>query len=232
MLTWDPRGFGQSGGVATVNDAEHEGRDVQRLLDWVAEQPVAELDGPADPAVGMVGGSYGGGIQLVTAAIDCRVDAIVPIIAWHSLGTSLYKADTVKIGWAGIAVRPAHRCGHRPARRERLPATAPTPACCPRRTEDWFLSRGPGELVEQIDVPTLIVQGTVDTLFTLDEALTNLAILESNGVPVGDGVVLRWPRGLPDRPGGARACRRGDRSPGSTAGCSATSRSTPARGST
>ena len=31
------------------------------------------------------GGSYGGGIQLVTAAIDCRVDAIVPIIAWHSL---------------------------------------------------------------------------------------------------------------------------------------------------
>jgi ABC-2 type transport system ATP-binding protein len=32
-------------------------------------------------------------------------------------------------------------------------------------------------------VPTLIVQGTVDTLFTLDEALTNLAILESNDVP-------------------------------------------------
>ena len=37
--------------------------------------------------MGMVGASYGGGIQLVTAAIDCRVDAIVPQIAWHSLGT-------------------------------------------------------------------------------------------------------------------------------------------------
>ena len=182
VLTWDPRGFGQSGGVATVNDPEREGRDVQRLLDWVAEQPVAELDGAADPRVGMVGGSYGGGIQLVTAAIDCRVDAIVPIIAWHSLGTSLYKAETVKLGWAGVLsdlptgavtdphVASAYRSGS---------ATGVLSA----EDRDWFLSRGPAELVEQIQVPTLIVQGTVDTLFTLDEALTNLAILESNSVP-------------------------------------------------
>ena len=33
----------------------------------------------------MVGASYGGGIQLVTAAIDNRIDAIVPTIAWHAL---------------------------------------------------------------------------------------------------------------------------------------------------
>ena len=52
----------------------------------------------------MVGGSYGGGIQIVTAAIDCRVDAIVPIIAWHSLTTSLAKADTPKNGWASILI--------------------------------------------------------------------------------------------------------------------------------
>ena len=204
VLTWDPRGFGQSGGVATVNDAEHEGRDVQRLLDWVAEQPVAELDGPADPAVGMVGGSYGGGIQLVTAAIDCRVDAIVPIIAWHSLGTSLYKADTVKIGWAGTladlptgAVTDPHIAS---AYRDGTDT-----GVLSAEDEEWFLSRGPGDMVEQIDVPTLIVQGTVDTLFTLDEALTNLAILEANGVPSamvwfcgGHGVCLTDP-GVPER---------------------------------
>ena len=204
VLTWDPRGFGQSGGVATVNDAEHEGRDVQRLLDWVAEQPVAELDGPADPAVGMVGGSYGGGIQLVTAAIDCRVDAIVPIIAWHSLGTSLYKADTVKIGWAGTladlptgAVTDPHI--------ESAYRDGTDTGVLSAEDEAWFLSRGPGDMVEQIEVPTLIVQGTVDTLFTLDEALTNLAILEANGVPSamvwfcgGHGVCLTDP-GVPER---------------------------------
>ena len=78
--------------TATVNDPEHEGRDVQVLLDWVAEQPEAQLDGEGDPRSGMVGGSYGGGIQLTVAGIDCRVDALVPNIAWHSLETSLYKA--------------------------------------------------------------------------------------------------------------------------------------------
>jgi len=98
VLTWDPRGFGASGGTAQVDSPDAEGRDVQALIDYVARQPEAQLDGPNDPRVGMVGGSYGGGIQLVTAAIDRRVDAMVPDIAWNSLYTALYKDDTVKSG--------------------------------------------------------------------------------------------------------------------------------------
>ncbi|HEY4948647.1 MAG TPA: CocE/NonD family hydrolase, partial [Acidimicrobiales bacterium] len=75
VLTWDPRGFGRSGGSAEVDSPAYEGRDVSTLIDWVATQPGVQLDVPGDPRIGMVGGSYGGGIQLVTAAIDCRVDA-------------------------------------------------------------------------------------------------------------------------------------------------------------
>ena len=184
VLTWDPRGFGSSGGVATVNDAANEGRDVQMLLDWISTLPEVELDDEGDPSVGMVGGSYGGGIQLVTAAIDCRVDAIVPMIAWHSLGTSLYKADTVKTGWAGVladlptgaVVDPHVDDAH---------AEGLETGVLSEENEQWFLARGPAELVEQVRVPTLLVHGTVDTLFTLDEALTNLEIVEGNGVPSG-----------------------------------------------
>ena len=102
MLTWDPRGFGQSGGQAEVDSPQFEARDVSWLISWVSTLPGVELDAPGDPRMGMVGGSYGGGIQLVTAATDCRVDAIVPTIAWHSLVTSLDKADTAKIGWSNI----------------------------------------------------------------------------------------------------------------------------------
>ncbi len=102
VLTWDPRGFGKSGGNAEVDSPAFEGRDVSTLISWVATLPGVELDAPGDPRMGMVGGSYGGGIQLVAAAIDCRVDAIVPTIAWHSLVTSLDKADTVKTGWSDI----------------------------------------------------------------------------------------------------------------------------------
>jgi ABC-2 type transport system ATP-binding protein len=48
----------------------------------------------------------------------------------------------------------------------------------------WFVDRGPGNLVKSVKIPTLILQGTVDTLFTLDEGISNYQILKANGVPV------------------------------------------------
>ena len=36
---------------------------------------------------------------------------------------------------------------------------------------------------QRIRIPTLLIQGTVDTLFTLDEAVTNYRILRANKVP-------------------------------------------------
>ena len=102
MLTWDPRGFGVSGGIVSINSPQIEGRDVKALIDRVAQQPQVKLDKPGDPRVGMTGGSYGGGIQLSTAGIDRRIDAIVPVVAWHSLETSLYKDRTFKQGWNSL----------------------------------------------------------------------------------------------------------------------------------
>ncbi len=196
VLTWDPRGFGKSGGVVSTNDPDHEGKDAQVLVDWVATQPGVQLDALGDPRMGMVGGSYGGDIQIVLAIQDCRVDAIVPTIAWHSLSTSLYKADTVKQGWGdqlyGFAknfkldphITSAYDSGH---------ATGAISA------EDaaWFKSRGPGDAISRITIPTLFIEGTVDTLFTLDEAVTNYEVLNAKGVPTamiwfcgGHGVCL------------------------------------------
>src|SRR3954469_4483118 len=102
VLTWDPRGFGTSEGTAEVDSPDFEGRDAQALIDFVAAQPEAQLDAPGDPRLGMSGVSYGGGIQLVTAALDPRVDAIAPVIAWHSLTTSLFKDHTPKTGWSNL----------------------------------------------------------------------------------------------------------------------------------
>jgi ABC-2 type transport system ATP-binding protein len=197
VLTWDARGFGTSGGTVEVNSADFEGRDVQALLDWLGQRPEAQLDAPGDPRVGMAGGSYGGGIQFVTAAIDKRVDAITPQIAWHSLGTSLYKESIVKLGWAGLLYASAAQKQldpHIRAANEQGKATGMLDA----DTRRWFLSRGPGNaLVSRITAPTLIVQGTVDGLFTLDEAVANYRILRKHNVPTkmlwycgGHGVCL------------------------------------------
>ena len=140
---------------------------------------------PNDPRVGMVGGSYGGGIQLVTAAIDRRVDAIVPDIAWNSLHTALYKDETVKSGWSAILYAAATAVGARldPHITSAFTSGTTTGRLSPDDVA-WFESRGPGDaLINRIRIPTFFIQGTADTLFTLDEAIRNHAIVEHNGVP-------------------------------------------------
>ena len=74
--------------MASVNDPEREGRDVQILLDRVAEQPEAELDAAGDPRAGMIGASYGGGLQLAVASIDCLGDTLGANMARHPLKTT------------------------------------------------------------------------------------------------------------------------------------------------
>jgi ABC-2 type transport system ATP-binding protein len=208
VLTWDPRGFGASGGTVETDSPEFEGRDVQTLIDWVATQPGVELDAKNDPRMGMVGASYGGGIQLTVASIDCRVDAIVPQLAWHSLGTSLYKAQTAKTGWGNLlyTVSASHTVDP-----HITSAHADSDASGVFDPADiaWFLSRGPGNAVANITAPTLFEQGTIDTLFSLDEAVTNYEIMKSKGVPTamlwmcsGHGVCLT-PPGDQQLPGAA-----------------------------
>ena len=199
VLTWDPRGFGESSGTVETNSPQFEGRDTQRLIDWVAAQPGVQLDGAGDPRLGMVGASYGGGIQLVTAAIDCRVDALVPQLAWQSLGTGLFKNETAKRGWGDLlyAGAAAHQLDpHITSAHE----ASDTTGVISEDDRQWFLDRGPGDLVDKITAPTLFEQGTIDTLFTLDEAATNYRILRGNGVPTamlwmcsGHGVCLTNP---------------------------------------
>ena len=196
VLTWDPRGFGESTGVVTIDSVDNEGRDVQQLIDWVATLPGVALDTDRDPQMGMVGGSYGGGIQLVTAPVDCRIDALVPVIAWNSLTTSLYKNETPKIGWTNLLVTATFGAPLDPTI-TRAQQDGNETGTIEEADVSWLAERGPGETVGDIDVPTLLIQGTVDTLFTLDEAITNYELIRESGVPAamvwfcgGHGVCL------------------------------------------
>ncbi|MBE2318065.1 peptidase S15 [Solirubrobacter sp. CPCC 204708] len=199
VLTWDSRGFGSSGGTVTVDAPDKEARDVMALIDWLAQQPEAQLDKAGDPRVGMTGVSYAGGIELTTAALDKRIDAIAPIIAWHSLTSSLYKEETVKGGWA-TGLTTVGIPGSKGRLDPHILSAFTSGAATGKLSEEdraWFASRGPGDLVWQIKVPTFVVQGTADTLFTLKEAITNFEIARISGVPAkmmwfcgGHGVCL------------------------------------------
>jgi len=187
VLTWDPRGFGASGGQAEVDSPNYEARDVSTLIDWVATRPGVQLDAPGDPRMGMVGGSYGGGIQFVTAATDCRVDAIVPTIAWHSLTSSLFKSGIVKSGWSGILTDLASSDHVAPEVLAASAAGKATGTVSPTQAA-WFAARGPAQYLGDVHVPTLILQGTVDTLFTLQEGVDNYQALRARGVPTS----MQW----------------------------------------
>jgi ABC-2 type transport system ATP-binding protein len=187
VVTWDPRGEYFSGGVLEVDSPEVEARDVSAIISWVAQQPEAELDGPGDPRIGMVGASYGGGIQLVTAATDHRVDAIVPTIAWNTLNSSLYPNQAYKSS-LGTVLEVALVATLARANPHLYPAAiyGDLTGMLTQAEQDLLAARGPGgtpDLVSQITAPTLLIQGTVDTLFPLQQADANAKDLISNGVP-------------------------------------------------
>jgi ABC-2 type transport system ATP-binding protein len=184
ILTWDSRGFGDSGGTVTIDYRKNEGRDVRVLLDWLARQSEAKLDRKRDPRVGMYGGSYAGGIQFVAAAIDRRIDAITPSIAWHSLLTSLYREETVKGGWSALLYGAGQATGRLDPHITSAFGSGAATGTLSAEDRAWFASRGPGALVKRIKVPTLILQGTPDTLFTPSEAIDNYRILRRNEMPV------------------------------------------------
>ena len=203
VLTWDSRGFGESTGTVTIDYKANEGRDVKVLLNWLARQKEAKLDGKRDPRVGMHGGSYAGGIQFVAAAIDRRIDAIAPSIAWHSLTTSLYRAETVKGGWSSVLFA-AGQSGKLDPHITSAFASGTTGGTLSAEDRAWFASRGPGALVKRIKVPTLILQGTPDTLFTPSEAIDNYRILRRKNIPLK----MMW------FCGGHGTCSTGEGTPG------------------
>ncbi|MFJ1622779.1 CocE/NonD family hydrolase [Streptomyces sp. NPDC088190] len=97
-LVYSGLGFGKSGCLITLDDPAIDGEAASGLVDFLAGTRAADdgtkadyvtRDGEGDPRVGMIGGSYGGAIQLATAAVDPRVDALVPLITWNDLAYSL-----------------------------------------------------------------------------------------------------------------------------------------------
>jgi predicted acyl esterase len=119
VLSYSGLGFGadpQSGRRGSdckisLDDREHDGAAGKQLVDFLGGLKAADdgtkvdyvvkdrvaHDGkvhPGDVRVGMVGGSYGGQIQFAVAAVDPRVDTIVPLITWNDLAYSLSPNNT------------------------------------------------------------------------------------------------------------------------------------------
>ncbi|QFR96525.1 CocE/NonD family hydrolase [Streptomyces tsukubensis] len=97
-LAYSGLGFGKTGCPISLDAPAIDGRAASGLIDFLGGKRAADdgtragfvtLDRAGDPRLGMIGGSYGGAIQLATASRDPRIDALVPLVTWHDLGYSL-----------------------------------------------------------------------------------------------------------------------------------------------
>ncbi|SRX80129.1 peptidase S15 [Thermomonospora curvata DSM] [Mycolicibacterium parafortuitum] len=181
VVTWDPRGEWRSEGKMQLQSPDFEGRDVSHIISYLATlDEVQTVNG--DPKIGMVGASYGGGIQLSTATIDHRIDAIVPTIAWNSLAHSLFPNGAVRNGWGNILSAALILTLSRPNERV-LPATI-TGVLTGKVAQsdlDLFESLNFADRLADITAPTLLIQGTVDTLLPLSQADLNARALIAAG---------------------------------------------------
>jgi len=192
VLTWDSRGFGESGGTVEIDSPDYEARDASALIDVLAADPrIAKKKG--DPLVGMSGGSYAGGVQWVTDARDHRVDAIAPEISWHNLLDSLYPETVVKTGWGallygagmtavtgGVTADPTdpETGSYDPAIHQAF-VEGSTTGQWSEQTQDFFAHRGPDYLLGNVTAPAFIIQGTIDTLFPPSQGAKNYAAMKS-----------------------------------------------------
>ena len=90
VLAYTARGFGASGGHVHLDSLDYEIPDGRAVVDYLATRSDVVQDGPNDPRVGVMGGSYGGGLSLMLAGTDPRIDTAVPMITWNSLPDALF----------------------------------------------------------------------------------------------------------------------------------------------
>ncbi|WP_307783599.1 CocE/NonD family hydrolase [Streptomyces spinoverrucosus] len=221
-LVYSGLGFGRSGCLISLDDPAIDGRAASQLLDFLAGKRAADdgtsvdfvtLDRPGDPRVGMIGGSYGGAVQLATASVDQRVDALVPMITWNNLAYSLDPNNAVGAGrvpgvfkwqWTnGFYLigegQPLLQPSLDPSRINSLACLHfVTKACDTVRTLnsgsypadrtkallDYAHSVSPVSYLHRVQAPTLLVQGQADSLFNLNEATRTYQTLRARGTPV------------------------------------------------
>jgi predicted acyl esterase len=201
LLTFDSRGFGESGGNVGV-DGPKEVRDVSALIDRLAAHPKVRTEDPSgeDPVVGLFGGSYAGGIQLNAAAFDDRLDALVPEICWHDLNYALQPNGVVKTVWGlglygvGIGGSRQHEAesGDVTGFRQGLDLSVHRGIAegvalngFSGGTESYFDIRSPRyelDAIAETGAPALFIQGWTDHLFVPNQAVWNHDGLRERGL--------------------------------------------------
>jgi len=210
VLTYSARGFGGATGKISLDSPDYDVVDVRALVDLLAARSDVLHDAPGDPRVGMAGPSYGGGISLLAAAYDHRIDSVAASITWNSLvstfspqAAATSDVGVFKSGWAslffGLGSTTLAGAGGTRAGGASGAAAPVCPGFTPEVCAAYADAQAAGRLtpsgaatlarssvasvIDRLKAPTLLMQGQNDTLFPLAQARTTADTLRRAGVP-------------------------------------------------
>ncbi len=183
VVTMDFRGHGDfQHSYAEVLNPEAEIQDVRMLLDWLGEQSWALCDAPGDPLVGGAGGSYGGGWQMLLLGEESPLDAIAAEVTWSDLLRSLAPNDVIKHRYLNVlaAIGNGDKVNLHPDIEEAFLAATASNSLGGMR--DLLRDRSPSDRPAWAsEVPTLLIQGMSDMLFTPKEGIENFKRIRGRG---------------------------------------------------
>jgi ABC-2 type transport system ATP-binding protein len=227
-ISYSGLGFGESDCKIFLDDREYDGEAGKQIVDVLAgDEPYTDegtgdeetidyvaTETAGDPRVGMIGGSYGGQNQFAIAALDDRVDAIIPTITWNDLSYSLAPNNTDRV--KGVTYRTPgvakqqwvdlfFSLGIVSGLQNTTTTASPGPLVgCPNFRDEACsgaiqlntagypdpgtleLARhaSVGSYLKNIKIPTLLVQGQNDTLFNIQEAVATYRALKAQRTTV------------------------------------------------
>ena len=191
VLTYSARGFGTSSGQISMNSPEFEIADARALIDYLSTRTEVVQDSPGDPHVGVAGGSYGGGLALLAAGYDPRIDAVAADITWTDLEASLFGQSVVdpptkergvfKALWtgnffgAGVVNRDGSvtECGRFTPDWCRAYTEAAADGVVSDASAELMRRSSPVSITDRITAPTLLMGGQADSLFPLAQVNAN-----------------------------------------------------------
>ena len=161
-LMCDARGHGASGGLFGL-DGPTDVADTQMLFTWFTARP--EI---SDTEIGALGISLGGGAVWNAAAAGVPFKAIVPVITWTNLTTSLAPQGLSKSGLVTLLAQevPTARWDPELLAAESSLVTSTNIG----QVATLAAPRSVLTHLSSLTVPTLLLQGRHDFLFDIDQA--------------------------------------------------------------
>jgi ABC-2 type transport system ATP-binding protein len=151
-----------------------------RVINHIADLSWVAKDGPNDPVLGAIGGSYGGGYQMVAAFTEImktgrtRLDALAPEITWFSLNESLGPRGVARTTWLAALYGAGARQHTTQVHASFVEGSAT--GNWPSTSTEFFRNNGPAWHVahgRKLNIPVLFGQGISDNLFPLDQGFKN-----------------------------------------------------------